>query len=444
MERLCNVCKGKLNEAGFGKYKCPWCGNEYREQDFLTDEANIIADIDTYSLLKKARDSIELDYDFSKSLKFSQNVLERDPFSQEANWLALLAENQIIYLQNDSGEYVPSFLQPEKSSVKRCKYYSALNSQFKADAEKVEKVRLEAVAEYERIKPYDVFISYRQHELDGAETKEAVWARDIYTELKTNPKTKHLNVFFDQKCLTGSNAGWEPHIYSAVHSAKCMIILGSSLKNINSRWVRNEWKRFLAFKSRGEKKDYIVLADESVNPLLLDEELQGKQVISNTSGKWLNDIGNRVVEVCCPKIQKTEKEPKESLHSKPKKERKKMSKAAKVIVSCVLAAIIFVTGGFFYWSYREEKSKQYTLHLNYGEAYGELTTVELTYDDLIPKLPGGLSISSKGYMDFVGWFTGKDCTGAQLTDAEGDSVLHLNDDLTAYSSEKHIIMLRGF
>lgn len=341
MARKCKTCGGDCSEFGFGKYKCSWCGHEYSEQDFITENSNV-SDLETFSLLNKARLAIELEYDFKKSLKYSQSVLEKNSENQEANWLALLAENQVIYIQNDKGKHVPTFLEPDKANLTRGKYYSALNERYKADAEAVEKVRLAAVEEFKKVKPYDVFISYKQHESDGtsAETKEAVWARDIYTELKTNPKTKHLNIFFDQKCLSGANAGWEPHIYSAIKSSKCMILLGSSLDNINSRWVKNEWKRFVAFKARGEKKDFIVLGSDNVNPLLLDEKLQEKQMITNTSGRWLNEIISRVSEIC----GKPKKEiPDEVAVTTPPKKKKKLGK--KAIVAIVLSCVLALGGG---------------------------------------------------------------------------------------------------
>ncbi|MCI8369365.1 MAG: leucine-rich repeat protein [Clostridia bacterium] len=341
MARKCKTCGGDCSEFGFGKYKCSWCGHEYSEQDFIKENSNV-ADLETFSLLNKARLAIELEYDFKKSLKYSQSVLEKNPENQEANWLALLAENQVIYIQNDKGKHVPTFLESDKSCLTRGKYYSALNERYKADAQEVEKVRLAAVEEFKKVKPYDVFISYKQHESDGtsAETKEAVWARDIYTELKTNPKTKHLNIFFDQKCLSGANAGWEPHIYSAIKSSKCMILLGSSLDNINSRWVKNEWKRFIAFKARGEKKDFIVLGSDNVNPLLLDEKLQEKQMITNTSGRWLQEIVNRVSEIC----GKPKKEiPEEIAVATPPKKKKKLAK--KAIIAIILCCILALGGG---------------------------------------------------------------------------------------------------
>lgn len=217
--------------------------------------------------------------------------------------------------------------------------------------------------EFKKIRSYDIFISYKQHESDGSftETKEAVWARDIYTELKTNPKTKHLNIFFDQKCLSGANAGWEPHIYSAIKSSKCMILLGSSLENINSRWVKNEWKRFIAFKARGEKKDFIVLGSDNVNPLLLDEKLQEKQMITNTSGKWLQEIVSRVSEIC----GKPKKEiPDEVVVATPPKKKKKLGK--KAIAAIVLCCILALGGGglgFGLWYNGEMKEVRSTQEL---------------------------------------------------------------------------------
>jgi len=342
MSQKCKTCGGECSEYGYRKYKCSWCGHEYSLQDFIS-ENNSVSDLETFSLLNKARLAIELEYDFKKSLKYSQSVLEKNPSNQEANWLALLAENQVIYIQNDIGKYVPTFLEPETVSLIRGRYYNELNDRYKIDAECVEEVRTAAVAEFKKVKAYDIFISYKQHDGDGlSETKEAVWARDIYMELKTNPKTRHLNVFFDQKCLSGANVGWEPHIYSAIKSSKCMILLGSSLENINSRWVKNEWKRFIALKMRGEKKDFIILGSEGVNPLLLDEKLQEKQMISNTSGRWLNEIVARVSEIC-GKPEKEKPVSNKVVVAEPPRKRRNINK--KALIAIVVSIVLLLGGG---------------------------------------------------------------------------------------------------
>lgn len=360
MAKKCKACGGALEEAGYGKYRCLWCGSDYAEQDLVDKNVNNI-DLEVFSLLSKARTAIELEYDFNASLKFSQSVLEKNPQSQEANWLAMLAENQIAYIQNERGKYTPTFLAPDGKPLPSSRYYKVLNSHYKAEADAIESLRLSTLDEFKKIKPYDVFISYKQHETgsESAETKEAVWARDIYTELKTNPKTKHLNIFFDQKCLADSNAGWEPHIYSAIRSSKCMILLGSSLENINSRWVKNEWKRFLAYKKRGEKKDIIVLGSDAVNPLLLDDSLQEKQMITNTSGRWLNEICNRVADLS----RKPDKEEKE-VPPKPEKPKKKVNKKVlAVIISVCIAAIFGTSLGVGLWYNGEMKEVRATQKL---------------------------------------------------------------------------------
>ncbi len=339
MGKKCKTCGGQLVEVGFGKYKCAWCNNEYTESDLSNKGSE--QDMDIFTQLSKARNAIELEYDFSKSLNYSQNVLEKDRENQQALWLALIAENQIIYIQNDKGQYVPTFLDPMSNSIKKSRYYAKLNDDYKKSADEIEKVRLETINEFKKVKPYDVFISYKQHssQNEEVETQEATWARDIYTELKTNPKTRNLRIFFDQKCLTDANAGWEPHIYSAIRSAKCMIILGSSVDNINSRWVKNEWKRFLALKRQGEEKEIIVLGSDEVNPRLLDESLQKKQMIKNTSGKWLDAICNQVIEVCKPQKQESEEVEKKvkKVDTFEDKERKQ-----KIIKAVAVAAVIFL------------------------------------------------------------------------------------------------------
>ena len=385
MSKKCKSCGGALEEAGLGKYKCPWCGSEWSIEDMSNGAGQ--TDLEVFSLLTKARTAIELEYDFKESLKYSQSVLEKNPASQEANWLALLAENQIAYIQNEEGKYTPTFLAPEGRSLKQSNYYKALNEHYLNDADAIEQLRLTTLEEFKKIKPYDVFISYKQHETGSdKETKEAVWARDIYTELKTNPRTRHLNVFFDQKCLTGSNVGWEPHIYAAIRASKCMVLLGSSLENINSRWVKNEWKRFLSYKGRGEKKEIIVLGSDSVNPLLLDAPLQEKQMITNTSGKWLDEICGRVADVCGKPAKQKEEEP--EVKKPPKKKKKPVNK--KAIIATIVAFFILLAGagigGGIYYANGMKDVKQTISLIEYIPASG--ITDFSQYEEIIDEAYG--------------------------------------------------------
>lgn len=283
----CSACGGKC-EFQYGKgYVCDSCGNEYDGVEIEED----IADKLNFANEKRINN-----YDFEGALQLCREILRKDPDNQGANWCALLAEYQIVYLQNDEGKYKPTFLNPKTSlPISESGYYAKLNSQYRRMADEAEEMRREIVKESKKIHDYDVFISYRRHiGKGGKETAEAEWANEIYSLLDK----QNLRVFFDKKTLGKSNAGWEPHIYVALRSAKVMILFGSSLDNINSNWVKNEWKRFAAYRKMGQDKTIAVVGSNFDPTKLPDVALREKQMIDVDEEGWQKKLLGRVSEAC--------------------------------------------------------------------------------------------------------------------------------------------------
>lgn len=124
----CFACGGKCNFKDGKGYVCDHCGNEYNGveiQDTVIDKLN-------HANTKRIED-----YDFEGALRLCHEVFKDEPNNQEANWCALLAAYQIIYLQNDEGEYVPTFLNPDvETPLNKCIYYEKLNSEYRQMADK--------------------------------------------------------------------------------------------------------------------------------------------------------------------------------------------------------------------------------------------------------------------------------------------------------------------
>lgn len=283
----CPACGGKC-EFQYGKgYVCDSCGNEYDGVEIEEDIAE---------MLNFANEKRINNYDFEGALQLCREILQEDYDNQDANWCALLAEYQIVYLQNDEGKYKPTFLNPKTSlPMSESGYYANLNSQYRRMADEAEETRREIVKESKKIHDYDVFISYRRHiGKGGKETAEAEWANEIYSLLAK----QNLRVFFDKKTLGKSNAGWEPHIYAALKSAKVMILFGSSLDNINSNWVKNEWKRFAAYRKMGQDKTIAVVGSNFDPTKLPDVALREKQMIDVNEEGWQKKLLGRVSEAC--------------------------------------------------------------------------------------------------------------------------------------------------
>lgn len=280
----CSNCGGNLqfinNEYG---YICDSCGCHKDVGSVSNDDADII------NLANSKRID---DYKFEDALNLCRQLLAKDPKNQEANWCALLAEYQIIYLQNDEQKYVPTFLNPEAvQPMSKSQYYLSLNAKYRQEADAIEDMRQHVLEESKTITDYDVFISYKQHDKSNMETDESAWADELYKKLSKQYKGAKLRVFLDKVSLDESNAGWEPHIYAALRSAKVLVLLGSSLDNINSTWVKNEWKRFITY-----KKPIIVIGQKSnVDPTKLpDNALRAGQMINEEDGSWLKKAQKRV------------------------------------------------------------------------------------------------------------------------------------------------------
>lgn len=273
----CPACGGACTyEIGKG-YVCNSCMNVYSAEEI----SDTIIDKLNYANERRSEN-----YDFDGALQLCTEALAEQPYNQEANWGALLAEYQIIYLRNAKNVYKPTFLNPDVATpIPKCRYYSRLNTDFRRMADLAEEVRLEVVRESNQIPDYDVFISYKQHagNSDTILTEEADWAARLYKSLVKCG----LKVFYDEESLKGGSAGWEPHIYSALRSSKCLIVLGTSLDNFNSTWVKNEWKRYMAYRKKDPDKTFFV-AQKNCKPEDLDFDLQGKQILDANDSNWMD------------------------------------------------------------------------------------------------------------------------------------------------------------
>ena len=102
--------------------------------------------------------------------------------------------------------------------------------------------------------PYDIFICYKETDDKGDRTVDSLIAQDVYDALTE----KGYRVFFSRISLEDKlGQEYEPYIFAALHSAKIMLVFGTSYDNFNAVWVKNEWSRYLSLIAKGEKKTLI-------------------------------------------------------------------------------------------------------------------------------------------------------------------------------------------
>ena len=79
--------------------------------------------------------------------------------------------------------------------------------------------------------------------------------------------------FFARKTLENKlGEEFEPIIFSALNSSRVMLVVGCSVANFQSVWVKNEWSRFLELKMYDSEK-IIIPCYKNISPYELPDEL---------------------------------------------------------------------------------------------------------------------------------------------------------------------------
>ncbi len=140
---------------------------------------------------------------------------------------------------------------------------------YEKEANAIEDIRAEIVRQASMGSPYDVFICYKETDELGDRTEDSVLAQEVYEELTR----AGLRVFFARISLEDKlGSEYEPIIFSALSSARVMLVFGTKQKYFNEVWVKNEWMRFLKLIERGEKKT-IIPCYKHIEPAEFPEKL---------------------------------------------------------------------------------------------------------------------------------------------------------------------------
>lgn len=286
----CPYCGGLLRRSATGVVKCTCCDSEFKTE---TVDADLFAEAESLRFKNK----------FGEALDKYESVLSVNPDSVEANWGALLAEFGIEYVK-EGKEEIPTIHRPlygysiiddkyacaildNTAGTERDEYYSKLRS--------LEDLRIRIEKEACKYKKYDVFISCKITGGTDTEekTEEYVWAEALYKKLTK----RGLVVFFSPYSLPSSNGDYEPIIYSALQSAKYLVVLASSCERLNSTWIRNEWGRFLENRKLSEDRKYYKLIVKNGVIKNIPTALRDTSAIAyDDKGLWLKYAEEAVVD----------------------------------------------------------------------------------------------------------------------------------------------------
>lgn len=271
VELKCKICGGNLKIIDKLSYAtCEYCGSTMTLPN-LNDDRIV-------NLFNRAN-QYRLQNEFDKAMATYENILAEDNTNAEAYWGVVLAKYGIEYVKDPKTQNrVPTCHRVQYESIlSDLDYKEAIkNAQdskartlYEKEAIQIAEIQKKILTVARNEKIYDIFICYKETDSNGQRTKDSVFAQDIYSQLVENK----YNVFFSRITLEDKlGTEYEPYIFSALNSAKIMLVIGTTKENFEAVWVKNEWSRFLDL-LRKDRSKVIIPCYRDMNAYDLPEEL---------------------------------------------------------------------------------------------------------------------------------------------------------------------------
>ncbi|MBO4863568.1 MAG: TIR domain-containing protein [Eubacterium sp.] len=239
----CKMCGGELNIFSESSVcECEYCGSK-----------QTIPNTDDEKRLKLYERANKLRYEceFDKASGVYESIVADYQSEAEAYWGMVLCKYGIEYVDDPkTGKKIPTCHRSSFDSVFDDANFDLVMENadsvavdlYREEAKQIEELRKGILAVSSKEQPYDIFICYKETDENGDRTIDSVLAQNVYNELINSG----YKVFFSRISLEDKlGKEYEPYIFSALNTAKVMLAFGTSYKNYNAVWVKNEWSRFL-------------------------------------------------------------------------------------------------------------------------------------------------------------------------------------------------------
>lgn len=283
----CKMCGGTLHIVpNMSVCNCEYCGSMQTVPRLGSDKKSSLYDRANYYRQRS---------EFDKATQLYEQVLAEEPEDAESYWSLVLCRYGIQYVEDPgTRRMLPTVNRIQFSSIYTDgDYKSALQyadedqkALYQAEAADIDRIQKDYLAISDREAPYDVFICYKESDENGNRTPDSVLAYDLYGEL-----TKAgYRVFFARISLEDKlGSSYEPYIFSALCSAKAMVVLGTKTEYFNAVWVKNEWSRYLGMIRQGEQK-VLIPAYKDISPYELPEDFSHLQAQDMGKLGWTQDL----------------------------------------------------------------------------------------------------------------------------------------------------------
>ena len=282
----CKMCGASLEIAeGMTVAECAYCGTEQTLPKLNDNKAN----------LYDRANHFRRNNDYDKAMSIYERILNEDTKDAEAYWSLVLCRYGIEYVEDPlTRKRVPTVNRTQHTSVfadedykSAIKYADVVQRRvYENEARAIDEIQKGILAISQKEKPFDVFICYKETGADGRRTRDSVLANDLYHQLTQ----EGFKVFFSRITLEDKlGTAYEPYIFSALNSAKVMVVLGTKPEYFNAVWVKNEWSRYLALIRKGEKK-VLIPAYRDMDPYDLPDEFSHLQAQDMSKLGFMQDL----------------------------------------------------------------------------------------------------------------------------------------------------------
>jgi tetratricopeptide (TPR) repeat protein len=291
----CKMCGGDIQASDGAAYgTCGSCGT--------TSTLPKASGEKVVNLFNRANHFRRLN-EFDKALTVYENILNEDNASAEAHWGAALCRYGIEYVEDPlTHERIPTCRRAQFEPIlSDPDYLAALEhasdeytkSLYEKEAKTISEIQKGILAISSREEPYDVFICYKETTDGGSRTKDSTIAQDIYYELTKDG----YKVFFAKITLEDKlGQEYEPYIFSALNSAKVMLVIGTRKEHFEAVWVKNEWSRFLALMKK-DRSRLLIPCYKDMDAYDIPDELSNLQSQDMSKVGFMQDILRGVKKV---------------------------------------------------------------------------------------------------------------------------------------------------
>lgn len=294
--------------------KCPICGGEVKldpdmkmgECEYCGSPVVIPKNMEKIGNLYNLATFYRQNNEFDRSIETYKDILKEDSQEAEAYFGLAMSKYGIEFVEDPrSHKRIPTFHRTKEKSIladpdyiKAVEYADlSCRSYYQEQGQKIAEIQNEILKRAREEAAFDVFICYKESDELGNRTEESVIGQELYYELEK----LGIKTFYARLTLKPGEE-YEPVIFSALRTAKVMLVVGCDPRNYTSVWVKNEWSRFLELRENDHGKA-IIPCYKNCSPYELPRELAAFQALDMNKIGFLQDVISGIQKITSSSIR---------------------------------------------------------------------------------------------------------------------------------------------